>query len=153
MSPAMPMEGQAWSSENSSYEGNTKSLAWSLDVAHHAAQYFKSASRGKLQIDWEYVRVVRRASNLPLLLLLLYFFLLGVVSAVQVLNQSHPGMDSAFNYYNWCEMGTGQGYDDVMNDAIHQAAEQSCNGKYDAANFNLHAVVFPYVPGNNLTVA
>ena len=61
------------------------------------------------------------------------------------LSFAHPGTDAAQNYGAFCQAGSGQGFNDIMDDAIAQAALLHHDMDFD--HFDFQAVVFPHVPG------
>ncbi|GMH56418.1 hypothetical protein TrLO_g5957 [Triparma laevis f. longispina] len=61
------------------------------------------------------------------------------------LSFAHPGTDAVQNYGAFCQAGSGQGFNDIMDDAIAQAALLHHDMNFD--HFDFQAVVFPHVPG------
>jgi hypothetical protein len=62
------------------------------------------------------------------------------------LTQTHPGGTDDENFDNWCTpYGSGQGYDDIANDAMNQAKQAGC--EYDEHKFDMQIFLFPNVGG------
>eukprot|EP00937_MAST-01D_sp_MAST-1D-sp2_P000807 g807.t1 len=97
-----------------------------FDVMRRADEWYRAASGGRFGFsNWTYAHVVLR--------------------------QPHPGSNARSNYGAWCRHGAGAGFDGVMNDALDQLARRGCRWHY--SRYDLHIVVFPYVPGCHGAVA
>jgi hypothetical protein len=83
-------------------------------------KYYEAMSNGKLTFDTTTTKVV--------------------------MTQTKPVGTDEHNFNNWCApYGAGQGFDDVMNDALHHARDNGCD--YDFDQYDLHIVIFPNVGG------
>ena len=96
-----------------------------IDPMYQLNEWTKAMSSGNVEFEWTYVRVVLR--------------------------QNHPGDSAEHNFCNWCTAGAGQGFEDVMNDAMTRAMENGCNTTY--THFDMMAVQMPYVTGCHGAVA
>jgi hypothetical protein len=102
------------------------------DSMHKVNELFKTLSRGKIELEWKYAPVTL-AQKKP----------------------AGPACSAENNFQCWCNflppynipatIGTGQGFDDVMNDALHQAKIQDC--QFEQQYYDLHIVVFPEASG------
>jgi len=100
--------------------------ALDLDPIYQLGQWSSAVSNHQLELEWTYLRVT--------------------------LAQPMPGTDSANNYYNWCDYGAGQGFTDVMNDALSRSLETG-DCATDFRKFDMYMVEFPYVAGCHGAVA